>query len=120
MNVQGWIFTSYICMGSLFAITGVRQFFIEPFEPAWLNAAWFFVQVLPLLATLPSLMSGSVRGTFILSMAALLYFIHGTMVIFEPALRVLGIVEAVFALGLCAAASYVVRGLRNSAGSDSD
>ena len=112
--MQGWIFTSYVCMGSLLAITGVRQFMIEPFEPAWLNATWFFVQILPLLVTLPALMSGSLRGTFVLCMASLLYFVHGTMVIFEPELRVLGIIEAVFALGLCAATSYIVRGFLNA------
>ena len=113
--MQGWLFSTYLCLGSLFALTGLRQIFIEPLDDLVLNLAWFGVQVLPLLVPLPGVLRGSIRATFLLCMVSLLYFIHGTMVVFEPELRVLGLVEAVFALGLCAATSFVVRKLREKA-----
>lgn len=114
MSVQGLMLLTYVCVGSLFAITGVRQLLLAPWDNTLANLVWFVIQVLPLLATLPGLMRGQIRSTFLLCLFALLYFVHGIMVIFEPELRPLGIVEACFALGLCTTTTYLVRRLREA------
>ena len=44
--MQGWLFLTFIMVGSLLGITGLRQFFIDPLPTTPLNAVWFFIQVL--------------------------------------------------------------------------
>ena len=112
--MQGWIFSTYVAMGSLISLTGLRQIFIQPLPDTWLNLIWFVIQILPLLLLLPGLMSGSLRSTFLLCLASLLYFIHGVMACFDPAIRILGAVEIVFSLALCATTAFLVRRMREA------
>lgn len=111
--MQGWQFLTFICIGSLFAVTGFRQFLLDPLADTPVNAAWFVVQVIPLLAPLPGFLSGSIRSTFLLCLFSLLYFIHGVMYAYE--VLWLGLVEVFFALALCAITAFIVRKQREQA-----
>ena len=110
--LRGWMFVVWLLSGSLFALTGLRQFFVEPLAGAAVNLVWFTLQMLPLLLPLPGVLRFQVRATFFLCMASLLYFVHGVYVVSDPKLTLLGIFEIGFALGLCAVSAYVVRKLR--------
>ncbi len=98
--------------GSLVALTGLRQFFMQPLADDSVNAVWFLIQVMPLLLTLPGLLRLSIKSTFLLSMVSLLYFIHGVLVVFDEATQLIGAFEIVFSLSLCGVASWMVRLLR--------
>jgi uncharacterized membrane protein len=98
-------------IGSLFALTGLRQFFVEPLASPSSNAIWFFIQVLPLLAVLPGVLMRSARSYLLAALASTLYFIHGVLLAATPELRGLGLWEAGFSVGLLVAASYAARGL---------
>ena len=52
-SLRGWQFVSLILFGSLFALTGLRQFFVDPIENDVTNVIWFVCQVLPLVVVLP-------------------------------------------------------------------
>jgi len=110
--VKGWLFLSLMMVGSLFAMTGLRQFFIEPLEDPGVNAAWFLIQLLPLLLPLPGMLRGNLRPTFFMCMSSMLYFIHGVLVVFDPDLLVFGLFEILFSLGLCGATAVLVRRIR--------
>ena len=84
--MQGWLFLTFIMVGSLLGITGLRQFFIDPLPTTTLNTVWFFVQVLPLLLCLPSALRGQLKGMFFLCLVSTLYFIHGVLNVFDPTL----------------------------------
>lgn len=116
--MQGWLLSSFICLGSLIALTGLKQFLLAPVTDPLPNTLWFIAQILPLLAPLPGLMSGSIRATFVLCMASLLYFMHGVVVCFEPGMVLYGSSEIVFSLGLCATTAILVRRLREQAASE--
>ena len=118
--MQGWLFLSYACVGSLFALTGLRQFFVSPLPDAGPNVLWFAIQVAPLVLTLPGLLSGTIRTTFILCLCSMLYFVHAVIVIYDGSLVGLGWAELVFALGLCGATTMVVRKLREAEAAQSD
>ena len=60
--MQGWLFLTFIMVGSLLGVTGLRQFFIDPLPTTALNTIWFFVQALPLLLCLPVLCEGNSRA----------------------------------------------------------
>ena len=47
--MQGWLFLTFIMVGSLVGVTGMRQFFVEPLSDLSVNAIWFVLQILPLL-----------------------------------------------------------------------
>ncbi len=102
-------------MGSLVAVTGLRQFFADPIENASVNAAWFVIQLTPMLVTLPGVLRGALNPVFILCLASTLYFIHGVMLAFDPELWAFGWAEIAFSLGLCAATAKMVRTLRELA-----
>ncbi len=110
--MQEWLFTTYVCTGSLFAIVGLNQFVLFPAPTTIENTIWFGIQVLPLLLPLPATMSGSIKGTFTLCMVSLLYFIHGVLLSFDEGGLAMGLIEITFALGLCAATAFLVRRLR--------
>ncbi|MEM7100706.1 MAG: DUF2069 domain-containing protein [Pseudomonadota bacterium] len=115
-NVQGWLFLSLVMMGSLVAVTGLRQLFFDPIPSTGTNIAWFIVQLIPLLVPLPGFLRGSLTSTFILCLASLLYFIHGVMLAFDPELSLLGICEVFFAVGLTGTTTMVTRKLREQRG----
>ena len=112
--MQRWRLSSYICLSSILALTCLRQFFVSPLEDTMANTIWFFIQVAPLILPLSGLLKGSVRSTFLLSLASLLYFMHGVVKVYDGSGVVIGGFEIVFALGLCVSAAFVVRGLREA------
>ena len=110
--MKGWLFLTLMMVGSLFAMTGLRQFFIEPLDDAGVNAAWFIIQLLPLLLPLPGVLRGSLRPIFFMCMSSMLYFIHGVLVVSDPEMLLFGVFEILFALGLCASTAILVRKTR--------
>ena len=112
--MQGWLFSSYLCLGSLLALLGFNQFVLAPADSRLLDGIFFIVQILPLVLPLPGLLSGSIRSTFLLCLASLLYFIHGVLLCFDGDRVWLGSAEITFALGLCAATAFLVRKLREA------
>jgi uncharacterized membrane protein len=110
--MKGLQFLALVMIGSLFAITGLRQFFVEPLEGAIANALWFLVQVAPLLLVLPGVLRGSHRGYFFAILAAFLYFIHGTMEAGTADQRALALWETGFAVALVAVSSLAMRRLQ--------
>ena len=115
-SVQGWIFLSLIMMGSIVAVTGLRQFFFDPISSTGTNIAWFILQLIPLLVPLPGFLRGNLTSTFILCLASLLYFIHGVMLALDPELSLLGICELFFAIGLTGTTTMVTRKIREHRG----
>lgn len=99
----------FILLGSLFAITGVRQFMLDPINKLHLDALWFLLQVAPLLALLPGVMGATRKGFMYCALVSLLYFVHGVMLSTSPELQRLGILEAGFALVLTTVASLAAR-----------
>ncbi len=120
MSVQGLQFLCLIASGSLFALTGLRQFFIEPLANPLPNLIWFLLQSAPLLAVLPGMLRMKTRSYLLAALAAMLYFSHGVLLATGATLRVLGLVEVGFAMLLVLFASFAVRALRamNESGSE--
>ena len=112
--MQGWLFLSYFALGSLFALTGLRQFFITPLPDVGPNIIWFAIQVAPLLPTLPGMLAGTIRSICLLCLGSLLYFVHGVVVVYDGSLVLVGSLEIVFALILCGATAFLVRKLREA------
>lgn len=110
--MQGWLFLTFIMVGSLLGVTGLRQFFIDPLPTTALNTTWFFVQALPLLLCLPSALRGQLKGMFFLCLVSTLYFIHGVLNVFDPTMFYWGAAEIFFALALCGITALYVRKLR--------
>lgn len=119
--MKGLIFLNFLWSGSLVALTGLRQFFVDPIPSTTLNLVWFCIQVLPLALTLPSLISGSVKGVLFLCLASMLYFVHGVMAAMVPLTYALGIAEIAFSLMLCLCSAVFIkqRRLLESAASNS-
>jgi uncharacterized membrane protein len=115
--VKGLQFLCLLLIGSLFAVTGLRQYFVEPLDGALVNSLWFLIQVLPLLLVLPVMLKGGHRGYFYAVLAASLYFIHGVLEAATVDQRTIALWEVGFAVGLVAVASAAMRRLRNRPGS---
>ncbi|MAT83674.1 MAG: hypothetical protein CMD39_05240 [Gammaproteobacteria bacterium] len=109
--MKGLQFLCLLAAGSLFAVTGLRQFFVEPLDDAVSNAVWFLLQAAPVLLVVPGMLRNSRRGYFYAILAASLYFIHGTMEAATADQRALALWETAFAVGLIAAASLAMRRL---------
>ena len=115
MNLRAIQFLCLLAIGSLFALTGLRQFFMEPLENPLPNSVWFFIQVLPLLAVLPGILKQSARSYLLAALAAMLYFCHGVLVTVTAGMRTFGFWEVGFSLALVLFASFAVRHLRTAA-----
>lgn len=107
--MRGWLFLSLICAGSLLAVTGLRQFFIEPLSTSSSNSVWFLIQVLPLLLPLPGALRGQLRSMFLLCLVSSLYFIHAVLVINDEPLFLIASAELLFSLGLAVCTAVFVR-----------
>lgn len=107
--MRGWLFLSLICTGSLLAVTGLRQFFIEPLSTSSSNSVWFLIQVLPLLLPLPGALRGQLRSMFLLCLVSSLYFIHAVLVINDEPLFLIASAELLFSLGLAVCTAVFVR-----------
>jgi len=112
--MKGYQLLTLMLLGSLFALTGLRQFFVQPLASPVPNALWFLLQVAPLLATLPGLLQGSARGFFFAILAAMLYFIHGVMEAATADLRSLALWEIAFAVAMVAVCSLAMRRLQRA------
>lgn len=99
----------FVLLGSLFAITGLRQFFLDPIDSNTINTFWFALQVAPLLILLPNLLQGSRNSFVYCALVSLLYFVHGVMQSGDADLGRLGILEAGLALALSAVASLAAK-----------
>ena len=110
--MKGLQFASLLLIGSLFAVTGLRQFFVEPLESPVPNTLWFLIQVLPLLLILPGVLRGTHRGYFYTVLAASLYFIHGVLEAATADQRAMALWEVAFAVGLITIASLAMRRLK--------
>ncbi|MCP5178406.1 MAG: DUF2069 domain-containing protein [Pseudomonadales bacterium] len=110
--MRGWLFVALLLTGCLFALTGLRQFFIDPVSNPITNTIWFALQVAPLAMILPGLLRLHTRACFYTIMVAMLYFIHGVMGVMSTAtqaLRWTGIWELVFSCLLIAVATWLLR-----------
>lgn len=114
--MKGFQFLALVLLGSLFAVTGLRQFFLEPLPDPLSNGVWFLIQVAPLLLVLPGVLRGSHRGYFYAVLAASLYFVHGAMEAATADLRGAALWETGFAVGLIAVACLAMRRLGADAG----
>jgi uncharacterized membrane protein len=112
LNVQGLQFLTLIAIGSLFALTGLRQFFVEPLANPAPNLIWFIIQVLPLLLVLPGILKLSPRSYLLGALGAMLYFSHGVLLAVSPEHRTLGLWEIGIALLLVTTATLVLRALK--------
>ena len=110
--MQGWLFLTFVMIRSLIGVTGMRQFFVEPLPDPSVNAIWFVLQILPLLLCLPAAMRGQLKGMFFLCLVSTLYFIHGVLIVFDPALFYWAVAELFFSLALCGITALFVRKLR--------
>lgn len=110
--MRGWQFIALLLAGSLFALTGLRQFFIEPLETTLPNLVWFALQVLPLVVVLPGFLALRTRSAFYLILAAMLYFIHGVLEASTPEMRLLAGVEIAISVALIGISTWMLRRLR--------
>jgi len=114
--MRGWLFVALLLAGSLFALTGLRQFFVEPLASSSTNFIWFIIQVLPLVVVLPGFLRLQTRSAFYMILAAILYFIHGVLEAATPELRLLAGAEIIASVGLTAIATWMLRQLRERDG----
>ena len=112
MNPRGLQFLTLLAAGSLFALTGLRQFFVEPLANPLPNTLWFLIQVTPLLLVLPGVLAMKARSFLLASLAAMLYFCHGVLLTVAEEDQALGFWEVGFALALVLVASFAVREIR--------
>ena len=112
MNLRALQFLTLLAIGSLFALTGLRQFFVEPLQSTGPNVIWFGIQVLPLLLVLPGILRLTIRSYFLATLVAMLYFCHGVLQAVSVEDRLLGLWEVGFSLALVLTASWAVRHLR--------
>lgn len=115
MNLRALQFASLLWIGSLFALTGLRQIFVEPLETSTSNLIWFGIQVLPLLLVVPGILRLKARSFLLATLAAMLYFCHGVLQAVSVEDRLLGLWEVGFALALVLTSSFAVRHLRMAA-----
>lgn len=111
--LRGYLFLIYLCLGSLFALFGLRQFFLAPTPGALANVIWFTLAVAPILVLIPGLLrplGPKARLTFFLaSMVGMIYFVHGVWLAAAPELRALGLWQTALALVLTALGSLATR-----------
>jgi uncharacterized membrane protein len=98
-----------ICMIALVLILTVDNWLNEP-----LSISRWLVQIVPLLAFMPSLFSNNLRSYQWLCFVILLYFIYGVLNIFLPEKLISGIMLTLFCVLLfCSAIFYIHRQLKD-------
>ena len=109
-----WHFLTLIAVGSLFGVYGLGLLAGERSTGDWLV---FGILVLPLLAFVPSLLTGSARAAAMLSFVSILYFGAGVLTIVDPTRRAEGSAELFYATLLFVASAYYARqrGVRDAA-----
>jgi uncharacterized membrane protein len=116
-RMAGFQFLALLCLGSLFALTGLNQFFVAPLASGLTTTLWFLLQVAPLILVLPGLLRGHGRGFFYAMLAALLYFVHGAIVLTAGS-RGFGMAESGAAIALFAVCYLALRRLPRGAGGE--
>ena len=114
MSLRGLQFLCLLTIGCLFALTGLRQFFVEPLATPLSNGIWFLIQVLPLLLVIPGVLQQRARAYLLAGLAAMLYFSHGVLLAATAALRTLGFWEVGFAMLLVFVTTLAVRHLNRA------
>jgi uncharacterized membrane protein len=109
--MKGLQFLSLGLIGSLFALTGLRQFFVTPLPGAVTNLLWFLAQVLPLLLVLPGILRLRARAFFFAALISMLYFIHGILLTTTPEMRTVGLWEVALAMLMVLVGSFGTRQL---------
>lgn len=109
--MKGLQFLSLLLIGSLFALTGLRQFFVNPLPGTVANLLWFLAQVLPLLLVLPGIMRLRARAFFFAALVSMLYFTHGVLLTTTPDTRAMGLWEVGVAMLLVLVGSFGTRQL---------
>jgi uncharacterized membrane protein len=100
MNAQAVLrMTLLIWIGSVFALLGLQRVFVEPLDSLVATIAVFVVQVAPLLIVTPLALRPGPRGPLWVCLVTMLYFTHGVWQWSDPATRVFGVFEVIFALG---------------------
>ena len=112
MSLRGLQFLCLLWIGSLFALTGLRQFFVEPLASTTSNLIWFTIQVLPLLLVLPGILTLKPRTYLLATLVAMLYFCHGVLQAVSVEDRLLGLWEVGFSLALVLTGAFGLRHLR--------
>ena len=111
--LRGYLFLIYLCLGSLFALFGLRQFFLAPAASGLANTVWFALAVAPMVILIPGLLrplGPKARLTFFLaSMVGMVYFVHGVWLAAAPESRGMGLWQTGFALLLTALGSLATR-----------
>jgi uncharacterized membrane protein len=115
--MKGWQFLCLVLVGSLFAITGLRQFFVEPLAGSHEQRAVVRCRCCRCCSCCPRCCAAHSRGYFYAILAASLYFIHGTMEAATADQRALALWETGFAVALIATASLAMRRLNRDGGS---
>lgn len=112
-----WHFLALLALGSLIAVYGLQHLLFPSSLSATGRGALFALQVLPLFASLPSLLRGSARGAAYLAFLAMPYFVVAILTLMDPDRRGWGAAELFFALQLFLGATYFAkaRGLRGAA-----
>ena len=100
-----------LTLASLFALTGMRQFFLEPLASNSSNIIWFTIQVAPLLVVIPGILRLKYLTYVLTTLVSMLYFIHGVWLAATPGLRAFGLWEVAFSVGLIVAASLAAKRL---------
>ena len=109
MKGKGLQLLCLLTLGSLFALTGLRQFFIEPLASSSSNVIWFTLQVAPLLAVVPGIVRGKYLSHVLAALFSMLYFVHGVLATAASASRTFGLWEVGFAVALVGAAAFAAK-----------
>ena len=98
-----------IWLGSLFALLGLQRFFVEPLPSFAATLGVFVIQLAPLLITAPLVLRPGARGPLWVCLASILYFVHGIWQWIAPDLRIFGVLEVIFSLGLFVTALFLLK-----------
>ena len=112
-----WHFLALLALGSLIAVYGLQHLLFPSRLSPTGQAVVFALQILPLLACLPTLLKGSARGAAYVAFLAMPYFAVAVLTLLDPTRRGWGAAELFFSLQLFLGTTYFAkaRGLRNTA-----
>ena len=112
--MRGLQFLTLLAAGSLFALTGLRQFFVEPLDDPLSNLIWFVIQSLPILLVIPGLLQLQARSFLLAALGGMLYFSHGVLLTVTPERMSLGLWEVGIALAYILIATFTLRAINRA------
>src|SRR3954466_9195116 len=98
-----------IWVGSLFALLGLQRFFVAPLPSFAATLAVFIVELAPILIVTPMVLRGGARGPMWMCLVSILYFVHGVWQWSAPDMRLFGVLEVVFSVGVFVTALILAR-----------